>query len=98
MLKITMKAAAVRKFTKPLLIWSTPVISSGAGNLFTQAKSFGVGHTDLHAVGIVAAPGVWTAERQLDADLRRRAETHRGVTAFAASAKRRRQNTCRQNT
>ncbi len=48
---MTMKAAVVREFGKPLVIEEVPVPMPGAGQILVKIAATGVCHTDLHAAG-----------------------------------------------
>ncbi|UHD44076.1 alcohol dehydrogenase AdhP [Aureimonas altamirensis] len=47
---MTMKAAVVREFGKPLIIEEVPVPTVGPGQIVVKIAATGVCHTDLHAV------------------------------------------------
>ena len=53
-MSMTMKAAVVRAFGKPLVIEDVPVPVPGPGEILVKVKACGVCHTDLHA-----ASGDW---------------------------------------
>jgi propanol-preferring alcohol dehydrogenase len=49
-MQVTMKAAVVRSFGKPLAIEDVPIPTPGPGEVLVKVRACGVCHTDLHAV------------------------------------------------
>jgi alcohol dehydrogenase, propanol-preferring len=59
-MQVTMKAAVVRSFGKPLTIEDVPIPTPGPGEVLVKVRACGVCHTDLHA-----ASGDWPVKPTL---------------------------------
>jgi len=59
-MQVTMKAAVVRSFGKPLAIEDVPIPTPGPGEVLVKVRACGVCHTDLHA-----ASGDWPVKPTL---------------------------------
>src|SRR5215470_11966809 len=59
-MQVTMKAAVVRSFGKPLAIEDVPIPTPGPGEVLVKVRACGVCHTDLHA-----ASGDWPVKPAL---------------------------------
>jgi propanol-preferring alcohol dehydrogenase len=72
-MQVTMKAAVVRSFGKPLAIEDVPIPTPGPGEVLVKVRACGVCHTDLHA-----ASGDWPIKPRLSLHSGSRGRRDRG--------------------